>query len=122
MRIRKAALAFAEVVDPAGMFPLIARRPPVKPVLDEHRAAVKTLAPQIEAARAGERRQDLGRRSIEKVGEHWEAMRAAYLKSAVDPRVNARIVKAIDNMTGPGPRPSKLIAVRVAIAGYERAQ
>jgi hypothetical protein len=80
---------------------VIGRRPLVKSVLDEHRAAVKALVPRIEAARtANDEKAWDG--LIDEAAGHGETMRAAYRKSAVDPTINARIVKAIDNMTGGG--------------------
>ncbi len=96
-RVRKGALALAEIVDQAGLFPVLARRPAVRPVLEERRAAIRQLVPQIEAARQaadGTRWEAL----IDTLGEHWETMREAYLKSVLDPDVKARITKAIDGM------------------------
>jgi hypothetical protein len=93
-RVRRATLAFAEVADPNGWFPVIAKRPPVRSVLDERIAAVKALIPEIEAARKAK---DQARWDslVDTVGTHWEAMAEAYLKSAVNPDVNARIARAI---------------------------
>jgi hypothetical protein len=97
VRIRKGAVALAEIVDPAGLFPVIARRPAVKLVLDEGRAAIRQLVPQIEAARlAGNQAQ--WDALVDRLGEHWDTMREAYLKSALDPAIRARIDKAIDGM------------------------
>ena len=96
-RVRRAALAFAEVADPTGLFPVIAKRPPVRAVLDERIALVRALVPDIEAAAKAK---DLARWDalVDTAGTHWEAMGAAYLKSAVNPEVNARIAKAIAGM------------------------
>lgn len=93
-RVRRGALAFAEVAEPAGWFPIIAKRPPVRAVLDERIAAIKALIPQIEAAHTAK---DQARWDalLDTVGTHWEAMAEAYLKSAVNPEVNARIAKVI---------------------------
>ncbi len=97
VRVRKGALALAEIVDQAGLFPVIARRPAVRPVLEEGRTAIRLLVPQIEAARqAGD--QTRWDALVEKLGEHWETMREAYLKSVLDPGIRARIAKAIDGM------------------------
>jgi hypothetical protein len=97
VRVRKGAVALAEIVDTAGLFPVIARRPAVRPVLEEGRTAIRLLVPQIEAARqAGD--QTRWDALVEKLGEHWETMREAYLKSALDPGIRARIAKAIDDM------------------------
>ena len=97
LRVRKAALGLAEIVEPAGLFPILARRPAVRPVLEARRAAIRDLVPQIEAARkAGDHRQ--WDASIDKVGEHFDAMKEAYVQSALDPDVKTRIAKAIDGM------------------------
>lgn len=93
-RVRRATLAFAEVADPNGWFPVIAKRAPVRAVLDERIAAVKALIPDIEAA-ARSKDQARWDTLVDTVGTHWEAMAEAYLKSAVNPEVNARIAKAI---------------------------
>jgi hypothetical protein len=97
VRVRKAAIALAEVVDPTGLFPIIARRPAVRPVLEERREAIRALMPQLETARNAA--DQAGWDAIaDKLGEHWEVMREAYLKSALDPAVKARIAKTIDEM------------------------
>jgi hypothetical protein len=97
VRVRKAAVGLAEIVDTAGLFPVLARRPAVRPVLDEQRGAIRLLVPELEAARqAGDQaRWDA---LLDKVGEHWDTMREAYLKSALDPGVRSRIARAIDDM------------------------
>jgi hypothetical protein len=97
VRVRKGAVALAEVVDPTGLFPVIARRPAVKPVLEEGRNAIRLLGPQIEAARrAGDEAQ--WNALVDKLGKHWDTMREAYLKSAIDPTIRARMARAIDEM------------------------
>ena len=97
VRIRKGAVALAEFVDPTGLFPVIARRPAVKSALDDGRAAIRQLVPQIEAARlAGNQAQ--WDALVDKLGEHWDTMREAYLKSALDAAIRARMAKAIDEM------------------------
>ena len=100
-RIRAAALALAEIVEPAGLFPVLARRPAVKPVLDEKRAAIRALVPELEAARKAN---DTARwdAHIGALVDHWAVMRDAYLASALDPTVKARIAKAIDEMVRGG--------------------
>ena len=97
LRVRKAALALAEVVDDKGLFPIVARRPAVRPVLEEHRAAIRARLPEIEAARK-ENDQKRWDDLTAELARDWDAMRDAYLKSIVDPTVNARIVEALDNM------------------------
>jgi len=101
LRVRKAALALAEVVDDKGLFPIVARRPAVRPVLEEHRAAIRARLPEIEAARKEDDQKRWDDLTAE-LARDWDAMRDAYLKSIVDPTVNARIVEALDNMLAVG--------------------
>jgi len=100
-RVRKAAVALAEIVDTGGLFPVLARRAPVRAVLDERRTAIRALIPDIEAARkqADQTRWDA---LMDTLGEHWEAMQAAYVTSALDPDVKTRIAKFIDEMINGG--------------------
>lgn len=104
LRVRKAALALAEVVDAAGLFPALARRAPVRAVLDERRAAVRVAMPKLEAARKANDVKAWDALADE-LGAHWDAIHAAYLKAAVNPTVNARIVKYFDDMLGRGKHP-----------------
>jgi hypothetical protein len=97
VRVRKAAMALAEVADTAGQWPTIAARPAVRAVLEERRAAVRILIPRLEAARTDVRRWDA---LADELAGHWDAMREAYLKSAVNPAVNARLVATMNEMTG----------------------
>jgi len=97
VRVRTAALALAEIVDTTGMFPVIARRPAVKAVLDERRDAIRSLVPQLEAA-TNAKDQAKWDALLETLGAHWTAMREAYLKSALDPDIRARMAKSIDEM------------------------
>ena len=96
--VRTAALALAEIVGPDGLFPILARRPAVQAVLDERRAAIRTVVPALNEARAAG---DTARWDglIADLGRHWTAIREAYIASALDPRVKANLAKAIDDMT-----------------------
>ena len=96
-RVRKGGLALAEIADPAGLFPIIARRPAVRPVLEAQRDAIRGLVPQIEAARrAGDdARWDT---LVQQLGAHFDVMRESYLKSAQDPDVRARMARSLDEM------------------------
>ena len=100
-RVRKAAVALAEVVDSGGLFPILARRPAVKPILDERRTAIRALIPEIQAARqaSDDARWDA---LVARLGDHWDAMQAAYVESALNPDVKVRIAKAIDEMVKGG--------------------
>lgn len=97
MRVRKGALALAEIVQDTGLFPILARRPAVKPVLDERRAAIREIVPKLNAAR-NQADQAAWDALIDTLGSHFDAMREAYVASALDPAVRARITKALDDM------------------------
>ena len=90
-------LALAEIVDPTGLFPVLARRPAVKPILDEQREAIRGIVREIEAARkaADQARWDT---LVDQLGTHFDVMREAYLRSALDPEVRARIARSLDEM------------------------
>jgi hypothetical protein len=96
-RVRKGALALAEIVEETGLFPILARRPAVRPVLEERRAAVRALVPRLNDARTAEDRAAWNS-LVDALGSHFDAMRDAYLASALDPAVRARIAKALDDM------------------------
>ena len=80
-----------------GLFPILARRPAVRPVLEERSAAIRALVPQLNAARTAAD-QAAWDALIDTLGSHFDAMREAYLASALDPAVRARIAKALDDM------------------------
>ena len=69
----------------------------MKPILDEQREAIRGLVLQIEAARktGDQARWDT---LVEQLGTHFDVMREAYLNSALDPEVRARIAKSLDEM------------------------
>ena len=96
-RVRKGALALAEIVQDTGLFPILAKRPAVRPVLEERRAAIRALVPQLNTARTAAD-QALWDSLIDTLGSHFDAMREAYLASALDPAVRARLAKAMDDM------------------------
>ena len=98
-RVRRAALALAEIADSNGVFPMISKRPAVQTVLDEHRAAIRALVPKVEAARGDTKAWDA---LVDELGKHWDPMAEAYLKSAVNPAVNKRMVEHIESMLGTG--------------------
>ena len=100
-RTRRAALALAEVADTAGVFPVVARRPAVRPVLVEHRDSINALIPKLDAAqKKGDWR--AWDRIADQLGAQWDAVREAYLKSVVNPYINARMVKFLDGMEASG--------------------
>jgi hypothetical protein len=97
LRVRKAALGLGEVADTNGLFPVLARRVPVHAVLDERRAAIRALVPQLDSAQRVHdwRRWDA---VADQIGTNWQAIREAYLASAINPAVHARIEKFMDEM------------------------
>lgn len=99
--VRKAALGLAEVADTTGMFPVIAKRPPVHAVLSARRDSVRAIIPRLDVAQKARDWRAWDALAGD-VARHWDAMRAAYLESAVNPTVNARMVKAMDEMVGAG--------------------
>jgi hypothetical protein len=100
-RVRKGALALAEVVQETGLFPVLARRPAVKPILDERRAAIRTLIPQLNAARSATDPKSWDS-LLDALASHFDVMRETYLASALDPNVRTRIAKALDDMINGG--------------------
>jgi hypothetical protein len=99
-RVRKAAIALAEIVDPAGLFPILARRPAMRAVLDERRPAMRALADRLDAVRQPARASDHAAWDAvaDELGQHLDAIRDAYVATAIDPVVKERIAKAIAEM------------------------
>jgi|1186.fasta_scaffold06335_2 hypothetical protein len=100
VRIRRAALALSAVADSNGLFPVLAQRPVVHAVLVSEGDSIRALIPQLDAAqKAGDwTRWDA---IATQLGAHWDVIRDAYLKSAVNPRVNERMTKLMDEMATP---------------------
>jgi hypothetical protein len=97
LRVRRAALALGEVVDTAGVFRALSRRPAVKAVLDTERAAVRSLVPQVEAATKAKDDARFDALMVQ-LGKHWDAMHAAYFASVLRPEVKERMQKLVDDM------------------------
>lgn len=97
LRIRKAALALSQVADTNGLFPIVARRPAVHAVLETRRDSIRALIPQLQAAEKAHDRAAWDRVATE-LGRHWDAIRATYLQSVVNPTANARMTKLMDDM------------------------
>ena len=73
----------------------------MRAVLDTERAAVRALLPQVESARkANDQRRFDG--LMGELATHWDTMREAYLASAVNPVINARMDKFIESMESAG--------------------
>jgi hypothetical protein len=102
-RVRKASLALAEIVDPAGLYPILARRPGPRSTLDDRRPKIGALVEPLNAARSAG---DTARWDalIDQLGAHFEAIREAYVAAAVDPKVKARMNTSLDDMIRGGHR------------------
>jgi hypothetical protein len=100
IRIRAAGLALSQVADSVGLFPALARRPAVRVVLDAQRDSIRALIPELDAA---QKAHDWAAwdRVATALGSHWSVIREAYLASAVNPLVKARIAKLMDDMAAP---------------------
>ncbi|MGH7470268.1 MAG: hypothetical protein ACRENP_20185 [Longimicrobiales bacterium] len=97
-RIRKTALAIGEVVDSAGMFPVLQRRNlRLAAQLSERRAEIRKLIPELAAAQqAGDwARWD---RVADQLVAHWTVMRDAYLSFAPNPQARGRMERLLDGM------------------------
>jgi hypothetical protein len=96
-RVRKAALALAEIVAPEGLFPILARRAGPRAVLDERRPKILAAVVPLNTSQAAKNWQ-LWDTLVDELGRHFDAIRDAYVTSALDPAVKARINKALDDM------------------------
>ena len=99
-RIRAASLALSQVADTTGLFPVIARRPAVRAVLDVQRDSIRALVPKLEAARKAEDWKTWDAVATE-LGAHWQTIRETYLASVMSPIVKARMTKLMDDMASP---------------------
>ncbi len=98
-RMRKTALAIGEVVDSAGLFPVLQRRNlRLAAQQSERRAQIRALIPELTAAQqAGDwPRWD---RVADQLTAHWAAMRDAYLSFAPNPQARSRMERLMDAMT-----------------------
>ena len=96
-RARKAALALAEAVLNDGLFPILARRAGPKAMLDDRRPKILAAVAPLNAARAA-KDDKTWNALIDDLGAHLDAIREAYVASALDPAVKARINKGLDAM------------------------
>ena len=95
--IRMAALALGEIVDSAGAFPRLARRPGVAEALAPHRQAIRSAVSELD--RAGTAK-DWARwsRLADRLGTHWSAIRKIYLDAVPRPDFRTRMEKFLDEM------------------------
>jgi hypothetical protein len=97
LKVRRAAIALGEIVDTAGLFPTLARRPAVKTVLDAERAAIRLLVPKVDAATHANDPAKYEALLVE-LGAHWDAIREAYFASVIRPEAKERMQKLVDDM------------------------
>lgn len=98
-RVRRAGLALAEVADTTSIFPNLAMRPDVHPVLAARRDSIRALIPELLAAQqAGDHaRWD---RTAGRAAAQWDAIYATYLASARTPTGKERIERHVAMLLG----------------------
>ncbi|MGH7460827.1 MAG: hypothetical protein ACREMA_07340 [Longimicrobiales bacterium] len=97
-RFRKTALAIGEVVDSAGLFPVLQRRQlRLATQLSAHRAEIRRLIPELAAAQEGAdwMRWDA---VADRMAAQWVAMREAYLSFAPNQQAHERMRRLMDGM------------------------
>ena len=92
---RKAALALGELADSAGLFPNIARRPTVAPILAHQHDAVRALIPQLQ-------KNSNDAAALSELAARWDTIRATYLGSIKTPEVNVRVTNLLDSWESSG--------------------
>lgn len=97
VRVRKAALALAEIVQPSGLFPVLAKRPGPQAVLNERRPKIQASVAPLNAALAAKNLKAWDA-LLDELCAHFDAIREAYLASALDPAVKERISKSLEDM------------------------
>ncbi len=97
LKVRRAALALGEVVDTAGVFPFLSRRPAVQAKLSAERAKVRALVPLVEAATKAKDETKFDALMVE-LGGHWDTMRAAYFAAVARPDAKDRMQRLVDDM------------------------
>ena len=98
IRARKAALALAEtVLSDSGLFPILARRAGPKAALEDRRPKILATVAPLNAARAA-KDDKTWNALIDELGAHFDALREAYVASALDPTVKTRINNGLDAM------------------------
>lgn len=98
-RVRRAALALAEVADTAAIFGNLKARPEVRSVLVVRRDSIRFLIPELLAAqKAG----DTARwdRAADRTAAQWDAIYAGYLASARTPTGKARMERYVAMLLG----------------------
>jgi hypothetical protein len=98
-RVRRAALALAELIQPAGVFPTLGRRPDVIALMAPHRDSVRALLPELRAAMESKSR-DRFDRVADRAAAQWDTMYAAYLGSARTAEGKRRAVQYAEMLLG----------------------
>ena len=98
-RVRRAALALAEVADTTSLYPTLAPRPDVRAVLVPRRDSVRALIPEFLAA---EKAHDAARwdRAAERAAAQWDAMYAAFVGSTRTAAGRARVEQVAAMLLG----------------------
>ena len=96
-RIRKTALALAEVADTMGLFPVLAAREPTRTHLRALRDSVRLLIPSFARANSAN---DWPRwdAAAERAASLWDVFRTTYLDAVLVPERRPRIQRLMDDM------------------------
>lgn len=99
MLVRRASLALAEVADSTSIFPNLARRPDVQPVLAARRDSIRAIVTEL---RDAEKAKDAARwdRALDSAAAQWDAIYAAYIATARTAQGKQRIERYIDMLMG----------------------
>jgi thioredoxin-like negative regulator of GroEL len=81
-RIRRAAIALAEVADTSAMFPTLERRPAFHAVMNARRDSVRALIARLKAAQQAKDTPRIDT-ALEELAAQWDAMHALALGSAI---------------------------------------
>ena len=90
-RVRRAALALAEIADTRGVFPMLGRRPAVHAALAVQRDSVRALVPELREAMMSKDTARLDR-VVERTAAQWDAMYAIYSANASSAASKKRLV------------------------------
>ena len=102
VRVRKAALAIAELADTSGVLRLVRVTEETRAVLVERRARVRELIPEIERAASANDRAHWSA-LLDRAAAEWDVMREAYVRSVADPATNAALRRRIEQIETASP-------------------
>src|SRR4051812_4771507 len=81
-RVRRAALALAEVADTSAMFPTLERRPAVHVAMNALRDSVRALVPLLKTAQSRKNAAEV-ERVTDRLAAQWDAMYSVFTKSTI---------------------------------------